>query len=90
MNKAIELFRNISERLYLNINASKCIAMLVEKEILDNIKPNFKLGNISIPVKDTIRYLVFQLHSRFKLLDHMDIVKESLGDFTAYIERTGC
>lgn len=64
--------------------------MLVGKKILENRKLIFKLGNISIPVKDTIRYLGFQLDSRFKWLDHLDIVNQSLRDFTANIKRMSC
>lgn len=90
VNAAVSIFSEISEELELRISIAKCTSMLLGKETLPNRKPIFKYGRISIPVKETVRYLGFTIDARFSWLEHLDIVREDLRGFAVNIKRTGC
>lgn len=90
MNNAIASFSDISDQLDLRISVSKCITMHLGSDALSNRRPILKLGGVSIPVKDTVKYLGFTIDVRFKWFDHLEFVRDNLRGFTVNVKRTGC
>lgn len=88
MNKQISWFEEICTELELTISSEKCVAMLFGRYLLENRHPIFKIGNMTIPVKDEMVYLGLTLDSKMNWIAHMEKTREKVRNFTSNVKKT--
>lgn len=88
INDHVANFVVICNSLDLTINVGKTVAILFGTKTMKKRRPVFKLNGRSIPVKDSILYLGFQLDSTFNWLEHLQMVRAKVTFFTCNARRT--
>lgn len=88
MNQHARNFVSACRDLNLNINPDKTVSMLFGSKTFKKRRPIFKIGEKRIPVKDNILYLGFTLDSVFNWMEHLDVVRSKLTNFTCNIRKT--
>lgn len=95
INACLVVFSEVAAELHLNLSRQKSNVMLFGRLTLDNRRPIFKLSGATVLVSETVAYLGFVLDIRFSRMEHLDIVRHKIHDFTKYlkllnIKKTGC
>lgn len=83
----LDFFNILCHRLNLQLNTSKCQAMLFGPNTMDRRRSIFRLGREKVKVTDTITYLGFTLDARFTWLDHFSNIRNNLHNLTKRISR---